>query len=329
MAARGRIQGRHRYDGRQAVDRFDRRARGDDRGQSHGGEPGAARAVLRRDRQDRRPPAVGQGSRAARGVGLGGLEHLPGAVTAHPAFAKHEPKPVMPAWAQRDNPGSVRDNVAAADVDAARLERAIRLLRCGIDGDVGAGLELALLADEVGIDAGVGPDDDRLLAVLVLDHQLLAVNARDGGVDGGVGHGGAGPVPRPVTLAGAALRLREDHYPDRLLAAIGLRRGADADEVALLDVGGRRFDDAEHRRIRRDVDLGLALVGLDHQGRTVDAFDLADDALGLRRLRRSRRDRERRSKGRSGENAGNFHVIPPLWNGTPYGTVRLMERYEP
>ena len=35
-----------------------------------------------------------------------------------------------------------------------------------------------------------------------------------------------GPVPWPVPLARAALRFREDHHLDGLLAAVGLRYGA-------------------------------------------------------------------------------------------------------
>src|SRR5262249_60167878 len=63
---------------------------------------------------------------------------------------------------------SIRDNVAAPDVDAARLERAVRLLGGGVDRDAGAGPEFALVADEVSVDPGLGPDGDLLLAVLVL-----------------------------------------------------------------------------------------------------------------------------------------------------------------
>src|SRR5215468_3418766 len=70
---------------------------------------------------------------------------------------------------------ALRHDALAPDIDPCGLERPVRLLRRGDDIDVGARLELVLAADDVGADHGVGTDDDLLLAVLVLDHDHLAV----------------------------------------------------------------------------------------------------------------------------------------------------------
>src|SRR6516164_11855539 len=113
-------------------------------------------------------------------------------------------------------------DAVAADIDPFGLERAVRLLRRADDIDIGARLELVLAADHIGADHGVRADDDLLLAVL--DHDNLAVDARHRGVHGGIGHGGVRPIPGPMTLAGATLRLGEDHDLNGALAAVGLGR---------------------------------------------------------------------------------------------------------
>src|SRR5262245_32253835 len=105
----------------------------------------------------------------------------------------------------------LRHDTVAPDIDAGGFERAVGLLGRGDDIDIGPGLELVLAADHVGPDHGIGPDDDLLLALLVLDHDYLTVDPGDRGVHCRIGHRGVWPIPRPVTLAGAALRLGEDH----------------------------------------------------------------------------------------------------------------------
>src|ERR1700724_3711260 len=85
-----------------------------------------------------------------------------------------------------------------------------------------------------------------LAALLVLDGEYLAFGVADGGLDRRIGHGGARPIARSETLAVAALRLGEDHHADRLLSTVGLRRGADTDEHAGLDVRRGRTHDPEH-----------------------------------------------------------------------------------
>src|ERR1700730_7819993 len=92
---------------------------------------------------------------------------------------------------------SVRYEVAAADIDARRLERSVRLLGGSRDGDAGARLELALVADDIGDDLRIRSDDDLLLAILVLEHHDLAVHAGHRGVDRCIGHCGVWPIPRP------------------------------------------------------------------------------------------------------------------------------------
>src|ERR1700730_9316064 len=134
---------------------------------------------------------------------------------------------------------ALRHEVAAADIDARGGVRAVRTLVRRRNRDVGARLELALVADHIVDDRRIGPDDDLLLAVLVLEHHDLAVHARHRGVDGRVRHRGVGPVPRPKALADAALRLGEDIHADRLLAAVGLRARAHPDIAARLDIGAR------------------------------------------------------------------------------------------
>src|SRR5205823_2197929 len=118
--------------------------------------------------------------------------------------------------------------------------------------------ELALVAGDVFPDHRIGADDDLLLPVLVLHHDILTLDAGHRGVDGGVGHGGVRPGPRPVAFAIAAHRLGEDDDADRLLAAVGLRRGADADERAFRHVRRRRLFEAPYGNVAGERDLLLA-----------------------------------------------------------------------
>src|SRR5215468_3722462 len=209
---------------------------------------------------------------------------------------------------------SVRERSVWDDIDAAGLQRAVRLPG-RVDADVGAGLELVLVAGDIFPDHGVWPDDDLLLAVLVLHHDVLTINAGYRGVDRGVGHGGVRAGPRPVPFAGAAHRLGKDDHTDRLLAAIGLRRRADADERAFGDVRHRRLGKAPHDHVVGQRHLLLASLRLDDEKIAINTLDLPDHGHDLRLLRRSRRNRERRNDGRSSKNACDVHVIPPLWNG--------------
>src|ERR1700736_884113 len=102
--------------------------------------------------------------------------------------------------------GSIRHDAAAADVDAGGPERSVRLLGRSRDPDGGPGLELAPLADLVAHDWDMWPDDDLLLAVLVLHGDARAVDTADGLAHGAIRHGAVGrAVPRPVAVAGAAL----------------------------------------------------------------------------------------------------------------------------
>src|ERR1043166_348179 len=203
----------------------------------------------------------------------------------------------------------LRHEVAAADVDAFRLERAAGCRLGGRDVDVGAGLQIAAGAVQSQQDDGVRHDQDLLLAVLVLDDQHLTVDALHRGIDGGVGHGGAGLVPRAVPFAGAALRFREDHDPDRLQRTVSLGLGAHADERSRLDVGDRALADGENLGLVGKTDLGIAALGVDGEDVSFQRGELAADAhrLVLRRSGRNRRDSQ---KCRSGKDLdGMFHVV--------------------
>src|SRR5437867_1208414 len=83
---------------------------------------------------------------------------------------------IRPPFQSKRRVRSVRYDVAATDIDAGGLQRAVCLLS-RVDADVGAGLELALVAGDIFPDHGVGADDDLLLAVLVLDHDVLTIDA--------------------------------------------------------------------------------------------------------------------------------------------------------
>src|ERR1700730_3266594 len=74
-----------------------------------------------------------------------------------------------------------------ADRGGRSLERAIVLLGSRVDEDLGAGLELALVARNIGHDHGLRRHDDLLLAVLVLERDHVAVDALDHLRHGGVG----------------------------------------------------------------------------------------------------------------------------------------------
>src|SRR5215813_7310471 len=174
---------------------------------------------------------------------------------------------------------ALRHDAVAADIDPFGLERAVRLLRRADNIDIGARLELVLAADHISADHGVGADDDLLLAVLVLDHDHLAVDARHRGVHRGIGHGGVRPIPGPMTLAGATLRLGEDHDLNGALAAVGLGRRADADEGARLDIGQARLDHPIYRGVVGELHLHVArLARLDGERRAIHRLDRSAQA---------------------------------------------------
>src|SRR5690242_15929854 len=142
-------------------------------------------------------------------------------------------------------PQSIRNDAAAADIDAVGFPGAVELALRAQDRDLGADFQLAARADRVSEEARAGRNDDALLAVLVLDRDHLPVDAGDRLGDGGVGHRAfRRAVPRPEALAEAALALGEDGDADGALAAVGIGRRADADEGAGLDLGERRAADA-------------------------------------------------------------------------------------
>src|SRR5215813_9439021 len=90
---------------------------------------------------------------------------------------------------------SERPTAVLADIDPRRGEGAVRLLGCRQDGELLAGLEIALAADLIAHDVRVGRHDDPLLAFLVLhDEARLPAGTRrcgdrTGWLDRAVGHG--------------------------------------------------------------------------------------------------------------------------------------------
>src|SRR5262249_40520688 len=104
-----------------------------------------------------------------------------------------------------------RGEAVAADRDGGGFEGAVVLLGGAGDEDLGSGLELVLIAGDIGDDHRLGRDDDLLFPVLVLERDLVAVHALHHLRHGGVGHGAVGhQIPRPKALAGAAQRLGKD-----------------------------------------------------------------------------------------------------------------------
>src|SRR3569832_1570425 len=123
----------------------------------------------------------------------------------------------------REKTGSIRDDAAAADIDAVGFPRAVELALCPQDRDLRADLQLAALADGISENARARRNDDALLAVLVLDRHHLPVDAGARVGDGGVGHGALRrAVPRPEAFAQAALALGEPRDADCALAAVGI-----------------------------------------------------------------------------------------------------------
>ena len=152
--------------------------------------------------------------------------------------------------------------------------------------------------------------------ILYLTVMVCPLDAGDRRLDRRIGHGGAGPqVPRPVTLAGAALLLGEDVDRDRFLAAVRLRIGGDADVGVRLDVGERGLDERHHADVVGYPDGDVAAVAcLDHQAVAVDLLDLAADAHRRRALRPGRRrtghQRQADGAGRKPDEALLHAVLP-------------------
>src|SRR6267378_1928708 len=76
-------------------------------------------------------------------------------------------------------PQLLRHDAVAADVDAVRLQRAVRLPGRGEHREPRARLEVALAADLVTDDRRARRNGDLLLAVLVFDYDRRAIDARD------------------------------------------------------------------------------------------------------------------------------------------------------
>src|SRR4029078_9455048 len=87
-----------------------------------------------------------------------------------------------------------RRDAIPADRDRGGIERAVVLLVCGADEDLGSRLELALVAGNVGDYHRLGYDHDLLLSLLVLEGDLVPVHTFDRLRYGGVGHGAVGQV---------------------------------------------------------------------------------------------------------------------------------------
>src|SRR5256886_17600975 len=104
----------------------------------------------------------------------------------------------------------LRHHPAASDVDARGFQRSVRLLRGADDGEVHAGLEVALVADHVVDDRHAGRNDDLLFAVAALAGDRVAVDGGHGLTDRAVGHGAVryrrvGPMPFPGAAPGVAI----------------------------------------------------------------------------------------------------------------------------
>src|SRR5580700_131044 len=106
----------------------------------------------------------------------------------------------------------------------------LRFLR-GNDDELRARLEIGWAAGFELHHRRVRRNDDLFLAVRIFDHDGLAVDAGNGRLDVGVGHGATGlAIPRAETRRhDTLLRIHEDVKADRLLAAVRLRHRRDSD----------------------------------------------------------------------------------------------------
>src|SRR5262245_19140982 len=100
----------------------------------------------------------------------------------------------------------LRHDAVAPDIHTRRLQRAVGLFRRAEDGEGGARLEVALVADHVADDWNVGRDDDLLLAVAIFHRHAVTVDGHHGlAADRAVGHRALRDRRiGPVTFAGAA-----------------------------------------------------------------------------------------------------------------------------
>src|SRR5262249_20871750 len=194
--------------------------------------------------------------------------------------------------------------------DRRHFDRAIGFLDRVVEEEPDARLELIFGAIDIADDDRLRRHDHLLLAVLVLERDHLTVNAGDRGVDRGIRHRTAGlQIPRPEPLAGAALRVAEDMNRDRLLAAVGLRHGADADIDARLDVLERGL----HRRgkpnvVRHYRGEGGALARLDRERLAFDLLERSADTDPLRLLGDARARDQGRSQTGGAEHAARYLV---------------------
>ncbi len=181
------------------------------------------------------------------------------------------------------------------DIDARGLERPIGLLGREGHGDIGTGLELALVADLIAHDRHARRHDDLLLTVLVFDGDGVAFDAFHRGARSAVGHGAVGrPVPGTMALARAALGFREDVHLERLLRAVGLGHRAAADEGALLDIGERGLHHVDDLHVAGKRERELRTFPWLHSERAaVDLLDRSAQANRLGLLGEGRPDRKR------------------------------------
>src|SRR5262245_52628206 len=191
----------------------------------------------------------------------------------------------------RPRDGLLRHHLAAPDIDAVGLKRAIRLFDRTYDRDTRTGLQFALIARLVREDDGIRRHDDFLLPILVLNNHHTPVDAGNRLIDRAVCHRAVRPrVPRPMTLVQPSLRLRQDRHLYSPLAPVRLRSGADADKCTLLDVGDCCLGDTEHGGIGGEVDLHLTeLFRFDRKHAAVEIADCAGNRYRGRLLRKRTR----------------------------------------
>ena len=157
-------------------------------------------------------------------------------------------RPPLPGYRQRRSLTSA--GRARPCRPGRRPRRSIRRPAGPTRDDRRAGLEVGLRARLEADDRRLRIDDDRLFSALVTHGELGAARRVDAGRNVAVGHGAARrQIERAEALAGPAHRLGKDMHFHRLeFAALAGQRG-DADELARLDVGERRWNHQNETRL--------------------------------------------------------------------------------